>query len=88
MKLKVSILFLVASVMASGSPAFADADDATWIAQCVADNKNEGVSSETVKKYCECMNDHMSDDENQSITQWEEANPKERKECEVKAGWK
>jgi len=33
------------------------------------------------------MNDHMSGGEMQSITQWEEAHPKERKECEAKAGW-
>lgn len=86
MNVKISTLFLVASITVSGL-AFADADDATWIAQCTADNKKEGVSAETVKKYCVCMNDYMSGGEMQSITQWEEAHPKERKECEAKAGW-
>jgi hypothetical protein len=86
MNVKISTLFFVASITISGL-AFADADDATWIAQCIADNKKEGASPETVKKYCECMNDHMSGGEMQSITQWEEAHPKERKECEAKAGW-
>ena len=87
MPLKISALFLATSVVIS-SLAFASADDETWIAQCVADNKKEGASPATVKKYCECMNDQMSDDEAQSITQWEEAHPKERKACEAQAGWK
>lgn len=87
MKVKISALFLIASVAVSGL-AFADADDATWIGQCVADNKKENASPEVVKKYCECMNDHMSSSEMQSVTQWEESHPKERKECEAQAGWK
>ncbi len=87
MKMKISTLFLIASVTVSGFT-FADADDATWIAQCVVDNKNEKATPETVQTYCKCMNGMMSDAEMQSITQWEEAHPKERKECEAKAGWK
>ena len=50
MNVKISTLFFVASITISGL-AFADADDATWIAQCTADNKKEGASPETVKKY-------------------------------------
>jgi hypothetical protein len=41
-----------------------------------------------VLKYCTCMNNKMSDDETQSITQWEKSHPTERAACDKKAGWK
>ncbi len=87
MKVKVSTLFLIASVTISGL-AFADADDTKWIAQCMMDNKDEGKSTDVVRKYCECMNDKMSSNETQSVTQWEKSHPTEEKECSAKAGWK
>ncbi|MDS4031050.1 MAG: hypothetical protein RKO66_13405 [Candidatus Contendobacter sp.] len=88
MKLRISTLFLGVSIMASGL-AFAGNDgSALWIAQCVADNKDEKASDSVIQKYCECMNNQMSSGEMQSISQWEETHPKERKECEAYAGWK
>lgn len=87
MKVKISTLFLIASVTISGL-AFADADDIKWIAQCMMDNKDEGKSTDVVRKYCECMNDKMSSNETQSVTQWEKSHPTEEKECSAKAGWK
>jgi hypothetical protein len=39
-------------------------------------------------EYCTCMNNKMSDDETQSITQWEKTHVAERKACDREAGWK
>lgn len=68
--------------------AFADADDTTWINQCVADNSKEGAAADVVKKYCTCMNNKMSSSEMQSITNWENSHPEARKDCEKQSGWK
>ncbi len=68
--------------------AFANADDTKWIAQCMLDNKEEGVGTDVVQKYCTCMNDTMSSDETQSIIQWEKTHPQEEKACSAQAGWK
>ncbi len=87
MKIKMSALFFVVGVMAS-SLSYAGADDAAWIAKCVADNAKEGASAETVQKYCGCMNNKMSDNETLSITAWEKSHPKEMAACEAEAGWK
>lgn len=88
MTIKISgLVFLLISATTS-SVAFANADDMKWVGQCLVDNKDEGESSEVVKKYCECMNDKMSDEETKTITQWEKDHPKEEKECSDKAGWK
>lgn len=66
----------------------ATTDDVKWINQCVSDNKNEGAKAEVVLKYCTCMNNKMSDNETQSITQWEKTHVAERKACDAEAGWK
>ena len=81
------LLFLAAAVAAS-NVAFAAADDVKWVNQCVKDNKDEGAKAEVVKKYCECMNEKMDNNETRSITQWEKANPRARRDCEAKSGWK
>ncbi len=87
-KINISLLILIASA-AFGSPSFAgSADDAKWIGQCVIDNKDEGQSVDTVQKYCTCMNDKMSDNETQSITQWEKTHKVEDEACSALAGWK
>ena len=65
----------------------ATTDDVKWINQCVADNKGDAPAN-VVLKYCTCMNNKMSDDETQSITQWEKSHPKERAACDKEAGWK
>jgi hypothetical protein len=83
-------LALIGSVL-TGNAAFAQqmtADDLKWINQCIDDNKNEGAKAEVVRKYCVCMNEKMDNNETQSITQWEKAHPKERRECDRVAGWK
>ena len=48
-------------------------------AQCVQDNKDEKATVEVISKYCTCMNNKMSDNETQSITQWEKTHATERK---------
>lgn len=65
----------------------ATTDDVKWINQCVSDNKGD-ASDDVVLKYCTCMNNKMSDNETQSITQWEKTHVAERKECDKEAGWK
>ena len=84
---KIGAMVLFASLAFSGL-AFADADDAKWIKQCVKDNKDEGAKEEVVLKYCKCMNDKMDSNETKTISQWEKTHPDERKSCEKEAGWK
>lgn len=76
------------SLSAQSLPAFATSDDAKWIKQCVDDNKDQGAKPEVVAAYCACMNNKMSSDETQSITQWEKTHVAERKACDKEAGWK
>ena len=85
---KVFEVALLAVILLLAGEAFADQYDTQWIAQCMEDNKIEGVSTDVVIKYCKCMNDKMSSDETLSITEWEKANPKAREDCSRKAGWK
>lgn len=87
MKKVFAAAFLIAAVSASGS-AFAGADDVKWVNQCLQDNKAEGAPEAVVRKYCECMNNKMDDNETRTITVWEKANPEARKACEKEAGWK
>ena len=81
-----------ASVSAATLPAFAqqmNADDMKWINQCINDNKGEaGGTPQIVRAYCVCMNEKMDNNETRSITQWEKANPRARRDCEAKSGWK
>lgn len=69
------------------APVFADQDDATWVAKCVRDNKDQGQSVETLTTYCTCMNGKMSSSETQSISSWEKTHKAENDECSKKAGW-
>jgi hypothetical protein len=75
-------------LLASTTPARADADDTKWINQCIIDNKDEGQTTATVNAYCTCMNDQMSSEETQSISQWEKTHKKEAEACSTRAGWK
>ncbi len=85
MKLTTALL-IVGSVLTSGV-VYANADDTKWINQCVVDNADAKVSAEVVKKYCECMNNKMSENDAQSITKWEKTHPVEEKECDKASGW-
>jgi hypothetical protein len=76
-----------ASLLVSAA-AYADADDAKWVAQCVKDNQNEKATVEVITKYCTCMNNKMSSNETQSISQWEKSHPAEMKACDKEAGWR
>ena len=60
------------------------ADDVKWINQCVKDNKG-GAADEVVLKYCTCMNNKMSDNETQSITQWEKTHVAEARRARQSA---
>lgn len=86
MKAAIAVLLAVAS-LASTTVRAATTDDVKWINQCVADNKGD-AKADVVLKYCTCMNNKMSDNETQSITQWEKTHVAERKACDKEAGWK
>lgn len=66
----------------------ADSDDVKWIAQCMKDNQNAKVDAAVIQKYCSCMNDKMSSNETQSISQWEKTHTAEREACDKESGWK
>jgi hypothetical protein len=70
------------------SAALADADDVKWIAQCLKDNQDAKVAASIIQKYCSCMNNKMSSNETQSITQWEKTHATERAACDKESGWK
>jgi hypothetical protein len=80
-------LLLGGSLFASAA-AYADADDAKWVARCVSDNQNEKASIEVITKYCTCMNNKMSSNETQSISTWEKTHVAERQACDKESGWR
>jgi len=80
-------LVFAAALIASQTAFAATTDDVKWINQCVRDNKG-GAAAEIVLKYCTCMNNKMSENETQSITQWEKTHVAERKACDAEAGWR
>jgi len=87
MKLTGIVLFAIVSAFFATSAGAATTDDVKWINQCVADNKGDAAEA-VVLKYCTCMNNKMSNNETQSITQWEKSHPQERAACDKEAGWK
>ena len=82
----ISLIGLALALSSSGATAVTT-DDVKWISQCVKDNSDEGAKRLVVLKYCTCMNNKMTDEETQSITEWEKAHPEEQKACEQEAGW-
>ena len=84
----IAFALLFAASMLGSAAAFAGPDDAKWVAQCVSDNKDEKAAIEVITKYCTCMNSKMSDNETQSITQWEKTHVAEQEACSKQAGWK
>ncbi len=84
-KLAVGTILFASSFMIGA--ARADSDDVKWIAQCLKDNQDAKVSADVITKYCTCMNNKMSSDETQSISQWEKTHVAERKACDREAGW-
>ncbi len=87
MKAVAVALLLGVSLLASGAANAAE-DDAKWVAQCLRDNKDEKVAVEVITKYCTCMNNKMSNNETQSITQWEKTHAAERRACDKESGWR
>jgi hypothetical protein len=87
MKIAAAALVFAASLLNAGASFAATADDVKWINQCVSDNKG-GAAAEVILKYCTCMNNKMSNNETQSITQWEKTHTTERRACDKEAGWK
>jgi len=86
MKTVMLVLLAALSFTATAANA-ATTDDVKWINRCVADNKGDAPAN-VVLKYCTCMNNKMSDNETQSITQWEKTHVAERKACDREAGWR
>jgi hypothetical protein len=79
--------FALATVCFTTTAALAaTTDDVKWINQCVNDDRG-GATHEVILKYYTCMNNKMSDNETQSITQWEKSLVAERKACDREAGW-
>jgi hypothetical protein len=87
MKFAIAALMLGGSVFASTAVLAATTDDVKWINRCVNDNKGDAAAS-VILKYCTCMNNKMSDNETQSITQWEKTHVAERKACDRESGWR
>ncbi|HEX2592353.1 MAG TPA: hypothetical protein VHL34_12695 [Rhizomicrobium sp.] len=83
-----AVAFSAIGIIASSAPARADADDAKWVSQCIADNKDQGQPASVISSYCTCMNDKMPSDATQSITQWEKSHKAEADACSAQAGWK
>jgi hypothetical protein len=88
MKYTTLVMAVIGCFIANKAVLAATPDDVKWINQCVQDNKDEGAKAEVVLKYCTCMNNKMSDNETQSITQWEKVHVTERRACDREAGWK
>ena len=88
MKIVAVGLVIVSSLIIGRAAVAATTDDVKWINQCVSDNKDEGAKKEVVLKYCTCMDNKMSNNETQSITQWEKTHVAERKACDAESGWK
>jgi hypothetical protein len=84
----IALALLFAASMLASAAAYAGSDDAKWVAQCVSDNKDEKAAVEVITKYCTCMNNKMSDNETQSITQWEKTHVTEQEACSKQAGWR
>jgi hypothetical protein len=87
MKTALALLLLASAGFATDAAHAATTDDVKWINQCAKDNKGD-APDEVVLKYCTCMNNKMSENETQSITQWEKTHVAERKACDKEAGWK
>ena len=85
--MKTTLLLLAAFFITANAACAATTDDVKWINQCVRDNKGDAAAN-VVLKYCTCMNNKMSDNETQSITQWEKTHVAERKACDKEAGWR
>lgn len=82
------VLFFSGLTMAAESLTSSGSDDIKFrIAECIADNKDQGQSAELVRKYCECMISKMDRNEKQSVSEWEETHPRERKKCDEVANW-
>ncbi len=84
MKFLTGTMFLVSIIMLNG-PARADYDDKIWVAQCVRDFASYEVPTPVLYKYCKCMTDEMSDDETQSVKEWEPTHPNEMAACHSKS---
>jgi hypothetical protein len=87
MRLAKVVLAVAACAFTLTSAGAVTTDDVKWINQCVKDNNGDAPAA-VVLKYCTCMNNKMSENETQSITQWEKSHPRERAACDKEAGWK
>lgn len=86
--MKTIVAALMFTAFAFTTAAFAvTTDDVKWINQCVNDNKGDAAPA-VILKYCTCMNNKMSNNETQSITQWEKTHVAERKACDRESGWR
>lgn len=87
MRLAVVCLFVLGLFLTCGI-ALADSYNPNRIAECIEDNTDARVSTETLRKWCVCMNGKMPLGETQSITEWEKSHPVEMAICDREAGWR
>jgi hypothetical protein len=82
----VAILSLAACCVFAGN-ALAQTDDVRWINKCISDSAGISGTMQQKTMYCSCMVAKMDDKETRSVTQWEQANPAEMRDCAKRAGW-
>lgn len=87
MPLRLAVIGLVLLGAGCATTGSSSAEDRRWVEQCIRDNADEGASRRVVTAYCRCMVNRMSDHETRSVTQWERANPRARRECSRQTGW-
>ncbi len=79
--------FSILAVALATGPAFAQANVAARITQCISDNKDEEQEPNVLKVYCTCMSNLMGPTVTVSIKDWEATHKKEEETCADKAGW-
>ena len=87
MKMSTILAVAVALFLAYGF-AYADSYNPARIAECIEDNVDERASTETIRKYCVCMNSKMPAGDTRSVTEWEAGHPVEMAVCSREAGWR
>jgi hypothetical protein len=79
-----TIFFSLASLVVFGSgniTLLARTSDPQVRAQCFSENKNENPDIRIVAKYCICLDNKMTDNETQSITEWGNTHPSAKAAC-------
>jgi hypothetical protein len=79
---------VIVTTVALSYPSHAQSEDAQYVRKCVQDSAGMAASQEVKLMYCTCMVGKMSATETRSVTQWEQANVAEARECAHLSGWR